>query len=196
MNICVYGAASSGVDHYYIETVESLCEKLAKRGHDLVFGAGGFGMMGAAARGFHKGGGHVTGIVPEFFRNQDIEPLYDKCDELIYTVDMRERKQKMEDRADVFLIAPGGVGTFDEFFQALALKQLARHNKHIVLFNIKGYYDPFKLMFAQADEQNFVREGFMDLFGIFSESEEDELISYIESEPVDRDPLRAYVKVK
>lgn len=196
MNICVYGAASSIVDSYYIECMEALGEELGRRGHDLVFGAGGFGMMGAAARGFQKGGAQVTGIVPEFFRNQDIEPLFDKCNNLIYTADMRERKQKMEDLADAFIIAPGGVGTFDEFFQALALKQLARHNKQIVLYNINGYYDPFRLMFAQADEQNFVREGFMDLFRIFTEAENDLLIDYIEAEPEERDPLRAYVKVK
>lgn len=196
MNICLYGAASSGVDKIYIDVVEDLCRELAARGHALVFGAGAFGMMGAAARGFHEGGGNITGIVPEFFKHQDIEPLYDKCSTLIYTVDMRERKQKMEDMADAFIIAPGGVGTFDEFFQALALKQLARHNKQIVLYNINGYYEPFREMFRQADEQNFVREGFMDLFGIFSENENDKLISYLETEPVERNPLTAYVKVK
>ena len=196
MNICVYGAASSLIDKYYIDSVEALCEKLAGRGHNLVFGAGNFGMMGAAARGFHKGGGTVMGVVPEFFKYQDIEPLYEKCDSIIYTSDMRERKQIMEDNAGAFLIAPGGVGTFDEFFQVLALKQLARHNKQIVLLNIKGYYNPFKQMFENADRLSFVREGFMNLFRIYGEDETEEIISYLEEKPGEADPLRAYVKVK
>ena len=195
MNICVYGAASSLVDSSYINVGEKICELLARRGHNLVFGAGNFGMMGAAARGFHRGGGTVTGVVPEFFKNQDIEPLYEKCDTLIYTTDMRERKQIMEDNADAFIIAPGGVGTFDEFFQVLALKQLARHNKPIVLLNISGYYDPFKVMFENAKAQNFLREGFMNLFRICGENDMEQMVEYLEAEPEDADPLRAYVKV-
>ena len=63
MNICVYGAASSEIDQYYIDIVEKLCKKLGENGHTLVFGAGGSGLMGAAARGFRAGGGRTCGVV-------------------------------------------------------------------------------------------------------------------------------------
>ncbi|MBO5370027.1 MAG: TIGR00730 family Rossman fold protein, partial [Clostridia bacterium] len=131
MRICVYGASSVKTDKKYIDAVENLCYKLASEGHSLVYGAGANGLMGAAARGFTKGGGHIIGVVPHFFNIDGI--LYDKCDELIRTETMRERKQIMEDKADVFVVVPGGVGTFDEFFEILTLKQLARHSKAMII---------------------------------------------------------------
>lgn len=194
MNICVYGAASSNVDHFYSDIVEDFCEKLAHRGHNLVFGAGNFGMMGAAARGFHKGGAKVTGVVPNFFKYQDVEPLYDRCDELIYTEDLKKRKEVMEARADAFLIAPGGIGTFDEFFEALVLRQLVQHNKQIALFSIRDYYEPIKMMMDKANRENFLRPDCMSLFGIFNENQEEELITYLETIPEDRDTVSAFVR--
>ena len=85
MRICVYGAASPEIDNKYIEEVEKLGVELAKRGHSLVFGGGSGGLMGAAARGVTYGGGHITGIIPSFFENEGIEPVYEYCDEVIET---------------------------------------------------------------------------------------------------------------
>ena len=109
MNICVFGAASSEIDQKYIEDVELMAETLAKNGHSLVFGAGGQGLMGAAARGFKKGGAKITGVIPTFFKEAQVEAIYEECDELIYTDTMRERKAIMEDNADAFVIVPGGI---------------------------------------------------------------------------------------
>ena len=67
MKICIFGAASAHIDNVYIDKVERLSEELAKRGHSLVFGAGATGLMGAAARGFKRGGGFIHGVIPEFF---------------------------------------------------------------------------------------------------------------------------------
>ena len=119
MKICIFGAASNRIDKVYIESVESFSKELAQRGHSLVFGAGKDGVMGAAARGFTEGKGKLYGVIPKFFNDFDIEVKYDKCTELIYTENMRERKAKMEELADAFLIAPGGIGTFEEFFEVL-----------------------------------------------------------------------------
>ena len=70
MKICIFGAASAHIDDIYIKAVEELGEELAKRGHSLVFGAGATGLMGAAARGFKRGGGYIHGVIPEFFREE------------------------------------------------------------------------------------------------------------------------------
>lgn len=183
MNICVYGAASSEIDQIYIDIVENLCERLGKRGHTLVFGAGGSGIMGAAARGFHKGGGRVCGVVPLFFREAKIETLYDEADNTIYTRDMGVRKHIMEENADAFIVAPGGIGTFDEFFQVLTLKQLGQHNKPIALFNIKGYYNAVQTLMRIGELERFLRAGCSYLYRCFEEGEEDALIEYIEAEP-------------
>ena len=80
--------------------------------------------MGAAARGASAGNGEIVGVAPTFFNVDGI--IYDKCTELIRTETMRERKQIMEDRSDAFIMVPGGIGTFEEFFEVLTLKQLGR----------------------------------------------------------------------
>ena len=182
MRICVYGAASPTIDPEYIRQTEILGEEMAKRGHSLVFGGGANGLMGAAARGVKKGGGSILGVIPKFFENETIEAIYDKCDELLTPNTMRERKQLMEDNADAFIITPGGIGTYEEFFEILTLKQLCRHNKPIAIFNIMGYYDGLNEVMNQAMQKNFIRENCSTLFRITDNL--DELLEYIET-PVD-----------
>ena len=182
MRICVYGAASPTIDPEYIRQTEILGEEMAKRGHSLVFGGGANGLMGAAARGVKKGGGAILGVIPKFFENETIEAIYDKCDELLTPDTMRERKQLMEDNADAFIITPGGIGTYEEFFEILTLKQLCRHNKPIAIFNIMGYYDGLNEVMNQAMQKNFIRENCSTLFRITDNL--DELLEYIET-PVD-----------
>lgn len=139
MNITLYGAASDRIDRAYFEGVETLGRALAKRGHTMVFGAGSTGLMGAAARGVAAEHGHIIGVTPHFMHT--LEPVSELCTELIATETMAERKTIMEERADAFVIVPGGIGTFDEFFQILTLKVLGRHNKPIILYNINGFWD-------------------------------------------------------
>ncbi len=182
MRICVYGAASPTIDPEYIRQVEIMGEEMAKRGHSLVFGGGGNGLMGAAARGVTKGGGKILGVIPKFFEEEKVEAIYDKCDELIMPETMRERKQIMEDNADAFIIAPGGIGTYEEFFEILTLKQLCRHNKPIAVFNILNYYDGLNGVMEQATQKNFIRENCEALYYITDNL--DKLLEYIEA-PVD-----------
>lgn len=164
MKICVFGAASSRIDKEYIEKVEALGEEMVKRGHSLVFGGGGNGLMGAVAQGVFMQGGYIEGIIPSFFENESIEAVFPHCDEVIETATMRERKQLMEDRSDAFIIVPGGIGTFEEFFEVMTLRQLCRHNKPIALYNIKGYYDELNTMMQAAVEKGFVRSACDDLY--------------------------------
>ncbi len=180
MRICVYGAASPTIDPHYIELVEKLGELLASRGHSLVFGAGGNGLMGAAARGFKKGGAHIIGVIPEFFKDEVVEAIYKDCDELIFTKTMRERKQTMEDNADAFIVVPGGVGTFEEFFEILTLKQLCRHDKPIALYNIDGYYNELEEMMKASIAKNFVKETCSALYKVTDDVEA--LLDYIEND--------------
>ena len=69
---------------------------------------------------------------------------------------MGERKELLEDKSNAFIISPGGIGTFDEFFQALTLKQLGRHNKPMVLFNINGFFDDLEKVMDKAIEHEFM----------------------------------------
>lgn len=177
MKICVYGAASNEIDRGYISVLEDFGEKIAKKGHELIFGGGANGLMGAAARGVTKGGGKITGISPSFFNIDGL--LYDKCDDFIYTETMRERKKLLEDSSDAFVIAPGGVGTFDELFEVLCLKQLGLHKKAIAVFNINGYYDNLENLLKGAAKGGFMNEKNLKLVKFCTET--DEIIEYLEN---------------
>lgn len=175
MTVCLYGASSSLIDSTYISATEELGEKLAKAGNSLVYGGGANGIMGAAARGFVKGGGKVIGVAPTFFKVDGV--LFEECTEFIYTETMRERKKIMEERADAFIAAPGGIGTFDELFEILSLKQLGRHNKPIVIFNVNGYYDSLLAMLDNAVEGKFMTAQSRSLLKVADTPEE--IIKYL-----------------
>ncbi len=164
MRICVYGAASPTIDDFYIEKVEEMGNIMVKRGHSLVFGGGGNGLMGAAARGVHAAGGYILGVVPSFFEDEGVEKLCDFCNEMIEPETMRERKQIMEDNADAFIVVPGGIGTYEEFFEILTLKQLCRHNKPIAIYNVNGYYDELIETMKSSIRKNFIKENCLELF--------------------------------
>ncbi len=182
MNICVFGAASKAIDEKYTVPVENMGEYLAKHGHNLVFGAGSTGEMGAASRGFKKGGGSIHGVVPRFFKESLNEFVNWDCDELTLTETMRERKGVMEDLSDAFVITPGGAGTFEEFFEVLTLKQLGRHRKPIAIYNIDGYYDHMVDTIKYSIQTDFIKPNCKKLFKVFNETQFDEMIDYIEND--------------
>ena len=176
MNICLYGASSSSVAKAYINPTEALGEKMADRGHTLIFGGGAAGLMGAAARGAYSHGGKIIGVVPSFLNVDGI--LFDNCDELIFTDTMRERKQLMEEKSDAFVMTPGGLGTFDEFFEILTLKQLGRHSKPVAVFNINGYFDSLVAQLNNAVYKQFMTPEALELC-LFTDNA-DKLINYLE----------------
>ena len=132
MNICLYGASSTELDARYLDAAYDLGRRIAAGGHTMVYGGGAQGVMGAAARGVVDGGGALVGIAPTFFKRAP-GVLFDGCSEFIDTKTMAERKTLMMQRADAFVMAPGGIGTYEEFFEVLTLKQLGRHNPAIAM---------------------------------------------------------------
>ena len=166
MNICVYGAASNLIHPEFLSEGEKLGEALAKAKHGIVFGGGAEGMMGAVARGAVRHDGYILGISPSFFKVDGV--LFENCSEFIYTETMRERKQLLEERSDAFIVTPGGIGTFDEFFEIFSLRQLKRHEKPILLYNIRGYFNPIIEMLRSAAEQGFMKKANLSLFGVAS----------------------------
>ncbi|MBQ5746753.1 MAG: TIGR00730 family Rossman fold protein [Clostridia bacterium] len=180
MKICVYGGASTKIDQSYVYATEELGRKMAERGHDLVFGAGGTGLMGAVAKGVSDGGGNVIGVIPTFFLDKNVEIVADHCDEVVYTETMRERKQKMEDLSDAFIMTPGGIGTFEEFFEILTLKQLEQLNKPIAVFNYNNYYVELLDMMEHSIDKKFINKEVNTLYSVFDSA--DELLDFIEND--------------
>lgn len=179
MNICVYGAASPTIDKVFIEEGERLGLLMSKRGHNLVFGGGGAGMMGAVATGVHKGGTRILGVIPSFFNVDGV--LFEHCDEQIFTETMRIRKQVLEESSDAFIVSPGGVGTYDELFEILTLRSLGRHDKPIVILNINGYYDKLIEMINFGIDEEFIKKPVMSKWLYVTESVDD-AIKFLEAE--------------
>lgn len=177
MKICVFGASSRDLEQGYFDEAFALGAELARRGHTIVFGGGASGLMGATARGAKSRGGRLIGIAPKFF---DEPGILDKdCDEMIFTETMSERKKAMEDMSEAFITLPGGIGTFEEFFEALTLKQLGRHAKAMAVLNTLGYYDALEAMVQRAVDERFLTADGKDLYAMFIDV--GELVSYVEN---------------
>lgn len=170
MYICVYGASSMSVSPEFIEATERLGETLAARGHALVFGAGNEGVMGATARGVYRKGGEILGVAPNFFNVDGV--LFPHCTRLLRTDTMRERKSLLENLSDAFVIAPGGLGTYDEAFEILTLKQLERHNKPVIFFNPGGFYDGLLSFLDYGISHGIMKEASKKLFSVCATPEE------------------------
>lgn len=177
MKICIYGASSRIIDKKYIKAAESLGERFAKLGHTIIFGGGAQGIMGAVARGYKRGGGErLISVIPSFF-NVD-GALFNGATEEYYPDTMRERKMMLETMADVIVTLPGGIGTFDEFFEVITLKSLGVLSTPIALYNSHGFYNPMLDMLKQYESEGFLAID-DELFACVDS--EDKLISYIET---------------
>lgn len=176
MDICIYASSADEIRTVYIEETEKLGKALAQKGYHIVYGGGARGLMGAIARGAKSGGGKVTGIAPSFF---DVDgELFEDCDHMIMTKTMRERKKLLQQESQVFLVLPGGIGTFDEFFETLVLKAFDRQPKPVILYNINGYFDKLKEMLDFGIQEHFIAPRIAELFHVFDSAEE--LIIYLE----------------
>lgn len=165
MKICLYGASSDKVKPACFTAVEELGRQIAERGHILVFGGGNSGMMGASARGAKSSGGKVIGISPAFFNVDGV--LFPHSDELILTETMHERKMLLRDHADAFAVTPGGIGTLDEFFEVLTLRQLGCHFKPIGLLNVDGCFDSLLRMLDEMIADGYMKADCRELYGVF-----------------------------
>ena len=170
MNICVFGASSDRIDPAYFEAARELGRLIGRGGHRLVFGGGKHGLMGACAWGVLEAGGKPLGIAPRFFDEPDIL-MTAECD-FVFTETMSERKKRMEDEADCFIAVPGGIGTYEEFFEVLTLKQLGRHQKPMALLNTLSYFDGFDKLLRETSERGFLSEKVLALYALCDTPEE------------------------
>ncbi len=164
MDICVYGASGDRLDREYFDAAYELGRLMALGGCRLIFGGGAAGLMGACARGAAETGGEITGIAPRFFDEPGV--LFDRCGDFIYTDTMGQRKQLMAEKSQAFIALPGGIGTFEEFFETLTLKQLGRHSKPIALLNTLDYYRPLTALLQNAARGGFMSESCFKLFAL------------------------------
>jgi len=157
LSVCVYCGSQPGRDTTHIQAGRILGKSIADHGLQLVYGGGTRGIMGAVASGVLSGGGHVTGIIPEFLMDKEAtRHSLGQLDELIVTADMHERKHKMFDRADAFVALPGGIGTLEEIVEIMTWAQLGRHRKPMIFGNINGFWTPMLELLQHMRDQGFV----------------------------------------
>lgn len=167
--ITVYCSSSPHLEPAFAETATRLAQAIAARGATLVYGGGGIGLMGTIARAGKAAGGRVEGIITSKF--VALEQGWDGCDELVVVDTMRERKRQLADRADAFIILPGGLGTFEEFFEILVARQIGDHHKPIGIVNDRGYYDPMLAMIDHSIEHRFVKPAARQLLHVHPDPE-------------------------
>jgi uncharacterized protein (TIGR00730 family) len=161
-SVAVYCSSSSKLAAAFVEAAKELGEVIAANNWSLVYGGNDVGNMGVLAEACRRAGGKVIGVTPKLFIDKGVA---DKCcDELIVTDGMRDRKAVMEERADAFIALPGGLGTFEEFFEIVCGKKLGYHNKAIVVLNIDHYYDPLLAMVEHGIAMNFIKSEARDLY--------------------------------
>lgn len=179
MRICIFGASGRELDERYYAEAEALGELIGRSGDSIVFGGGAEGLMGACARGAHRTGGGIVGIAPRFFDEPGI--LYDKCSRMIFTETMRERKQLMQENSDACIVLPGGIGTLEEFFEILTLKQLGRDDRAIVLLNTLGAHDAMIKMLEELARRRFMSESCLELYSVADTPQQamEQLASYV-----------------
>jgi uncharacterized protein (TIGR00730 family) len=145
--------------------------------------------MGEAARATKAAGGRVEGIITRKFL--DLEQGWLGCDELVVVDTMRERKKLLIERADAFLVLPGGLGTFEEFFETLVGRQIGDHTKPIAVLDDHGYYLPLKALIEHSIDQKFAREAVREILHFGTDL--NTLVDWLETSartPVHADPER------
>jgi uncharacterized protein (TIGR00730 family) len=137
---------------------------LGRHGVGVVYGGGRVGLMGLLADAAVTAGGSVVGIIPRYLEEREV--AHHSLTELIVVESMHERKKMMVDRAEAFIVLPGGLGTLDETFEILTWKQLGLHHRPIVLVNIDGYWDQLLSLIQQAIDTGFARRHDGHLFEV------------------------------
>ena len=160
-SLCVYCGSRPGKLESFTQTAKAVGEWIGQHKGQLVYGGGNNGLMGIVAASTQQAGGRVVGIIPHALA--EMELARDDCDEFYLVDNMHQRKQMMAERADAFLALPGGIGTFEEFFEVWTWRQLGYHNKPIGLLNVDGYYDGLLAFMRTTVNEGFVSDWQMNL---------------------------------
>jgi len=136
-SVAVFCGSRFGTQPAFREAAAAIGRGVAEAGLRLIYGGGHVGLMGAVADAAIATGGAVSGVIPHFLQSREV--MHQSVTDLTVTDSMHSRKQKMFAEADAFLILPGGLGTFDEFFEILTWRQLRLHDKPILIVDVAGW---------------------------------------------------------
>jgi uncharacterized protein (TIGR00730 family) len=159
-SLCIFCGSRFGADPAARDIAVQLGELLARKSITLVYGGGGVGLMGLVANAALKGGGKVTGIIPQFLLQR--EAGHPALSETVVVETMHERKLQMFERSDAFVVLPGGIGTLEELFEVLSWRTLGLHTKPIVIVDQGGYWEPLAALLRSVVEGGFAERSHLD----------------------------------
>ena len=168
-SICVYCGSRPGNHPEFTTLATQVGTWIGAHGGQLVYGGGRNGLMGTVADATLAAGGRVIGVIPKAL--VDKEQAHHGCTELHIVDTMHERKRIMAEQADAFLALPGGIGTFEEFFEVWTWRQLGYHDKPIGLLNLNGYYDSLLAFLQSSVSSGFMSSSLMSLISVDKQAE-------------------------
>jgi uncharacterized protein (TIGR00730 family) len=167
-SVCVYCGSRTGAAPEFAQTARTVGQWIGKHQGQLIYGGGRNGLMGLVAEATREAGGRVVGIIPHALVDKEWADTL--CTELHVVDTMHERKRMMAERADVFVALPGGIGTFEEFFEVWTWRQLGYHDKPVGLLNLNGYYDTLVAFLQSTVQQQFMSDWQMSLIRVSTEA--------------------------
>lgn len=188
--ICVFCSSSNDVSDFIKTEGAAFARLIAEKGYNLLYGGTAQGLMKVVADSYKAAGGHLIGVIPTYMTDSeslkkrlnsdtaslenmaDQGKLYLGLDEVIKVDDLGPRKQIMLDRADAIVCLPGGIGTYDEFFTVLTLKQVGSHKKPIYLLNSDDYFNALIGLINHGVQEKTIKPGNLKLFEVFDTPEE------------------------
>ncbi|MCM3164817.1 TIGR00730 family Rossman fold protein [Metabacillus litoralis] len=168
--ICVFCGSSPGASDLYSEDAAKLGTQLAKEEITLVYGGSKVGIMGVVANAALQAGGEVIGVIPKMLMDREL--AHPGLSELIIVHSMHERKAKMEELSDGFVVLPGGPGTMEEFFEVYTWAQLGEHRKPIGMMNSNHYYDKLLAFFDHMIQEQFLKPQYRSMVIVDSDPEQ------------------------
>jgi len=155
MKICIFCSANQQIDPDFFTLTDALGKWAATNGHTIVYGGANQGLMECVAKATKENGGRTIGVVPMILeksgRASDYIDIEIPCDNL------SDRKQLMTDQSDVFIALPGGIGTLDEVFTIAASATIGYHQKKVILYNMKGFWDSLIALLDDMQAKGMIR---------------------------------------
>lgn len=178
-SLCVYCASSETIPDEHRACARKLGRLLAENGIHMITGGGHVGLMGEAADAALAAGGEVTGIIPRFIKQWEVD--HRGLTRLIEVESMHERKQKMFEMSDAFAALPGGLGTLDEILEIITWKHLGLHDRPVLLIEADGYWKPFHDLFDHMIATGYASQGCRDLYTVAADPEQ--VIAVLKAHP-------------
>lgn len=163
-SIAVFCASGEGKQKSFLEVARNVGSFLSSQDIHVIYGGAKIGLMGAVADGALSSNGRVTGVIPHFLKTKEV--VHENLSKLIVVQTMHERKTKMSELSEGFIVLPGGFGTMEEFFEILTWAQLGLHKKPIGILNTHGYYDDLLSLFNRMESEDLISEKHRNLICI------------------------------